>query len=133
VRAIAYSPDGRRLAAAAGSTITLRDVRTGKVLVTIEGYSHEPDSLSFSPDGRRLASGGGEGELGRGGGVKLWDTSTGLEVLSLGGPSDVVSCVAFSPDGGRLAAAVVAGPGLLFLGRAAGEVHVWDGRALAKE
>src|SRR5262249_52984639 len=127
VPAVAFSPDGRRLAVAAGETITLREAATGKVLVTIHGYSHEPASLVFSPDGRRLVSGGGEGELGRGGGVKLWDTATGLEVLSLGGPSDVISCVAVSPDGGRLAAA--AGSGMAFLGtQAVGEVTVWDGR-----
>jgi WD40 repeat protein/serine/threonine protein kinase len=129
IRALAFSPDGSRLAVAAGSTITLRETGTGKVLVTMEGYSHEPDSLAFSPDGQRLASGGGEGEIGRGGGVKLWDIATGLEVLTLGGPSDVISAVAFSPDGGRLAAAVVTGPGLLFLGQAGGEVRIWDGRS----
>jgi WD40 repeat protein len=129
VKALAFSPDGRRLAVATGSTITLRDAGTGKVLVTLEGYSHEADSLAFSPDGRRLASGGGEGELGRGGGVKLWDTATGLEVLSLGGPSEAISGVAFSPDGSRLATAAVLGPGILFLGQARGEVTIWDGRS----
>jgi WD40 repeat protein len=133
VQALAFSPDGSRLAVAAGSTITLREVGSGKVLVTMEGYSHEPDSLAFSPDGRRLASGGGEGELGRGGGVKLWDTSNGLEVLTLGGPSEVISAVAFSPDGGRLAAAAVTGPGIMFLGKAEGQVRFWDGRAVNKK
>jgi WD40 repeat protein len=131
VKALAFSPDGRRLAVAAGTTITLREAGTGKVLVTMEGYSHEADSLAFSPDGRRLASGGGEGELGRGGGVKLWDTATGLEVLSLGGPSEAISAVAFSPDGRRLATAAVLGPGILFLGQARAEVTIWDGRPLA--
>jgi WD40 repeat protein len=128
VKAVAFSPDGRRLAVAAGTTITLREAGTGKVLLTMEGYSHEADSLTFSPDGRRLASGGGEGELGRGGGVKLWDTATGLEVMRMGGPSDVISCMAFSRDSGRLATAAVTGPGIMFMGQSGGEVTVWDGR-----
>ena len=133
VRALAFTPDGHRLAVAAGSTITLRDVKTCKVHVTMEGYSHEASSLAFSPKGRRLASGGGEGQLGRGGGVKLWDTTTGLEVLTLGGASDVISLVAFSQDGTRLAAAVMTGPGLFALGQGAGEIRVWDGRPPAEK
>jgi WD40 repeat protein len=127
-QAIVFSPDGQRLAVAAGAAITLRAVSTGRVLMTIRTYAHEPASLAFSPDGKRLVSGGGEGELGRGGGVKLWDTATGLEVLSMGGPSDVISCVAFSPDGNRLATASARGPGYDILGQSAGEVTVWDGR-----
>ncbi len=130
VRAVAFSPDGRHLAVAAGPMITLHDPTTGKVQVTMNGYAHEPDSLAFSRDGRRLASGGGEGELGRGGGVKIWDTNTGLEVLSLGDPSDLVLAVAFSPDGGRLATSAVVGSGVLFLTQTPGQVTLWDGRAV---
>jgi len=99
----------------------------------MEGYSHEASSLAFSPKGRRLASGGGEGQMGRGGGVKLWDTTTGLEVLTLGGASDVISSVAFSQDGTRLAAAVMTGPGLFALGQGVGEIRVWDGRPPAEK
>ena len=127
VNAIAFSPDGRLLAVAVGAIITLRQTNTGKVLVTINGYSHQPNSLAFSPDSRRLASGGGE-VLGRGGGTKLWDTATGLEVLTLGGPSEAVLCVAFSPDGGRLATSAVLGAGVF--NQKAGQITIWDGRPL---
>jgi WD40 repeat protein len=130
VKAVAFSPDGRALAVASGSIITLHDTKTGKILVTMNGFSHEPDSLAFSPDGRRLASGGGEGQFDRGGGTKLWDTATGLEVLSLGDPSDVVRCIAFSPDSGRLATSAMDGSGVLFLSHAAAHVTIWDGHRL---
>ena len=128
-RAIAFSPDGRRLAVAAGETITLREAATGKVYVTIQGYSHEAASLAFSPDGRRLVSGGGESDLGHGGGVKVWDTTTGLELLSLGESSvELARGIRQPRDGGRLAAAMVTGPGIDFLGQTVGDVTVWDGR-----
>src|SRR5262249_47734932 len=58
----------------------------------------------FSPDGKRLATGGGEGDLGRGSGVKIWDLATGRETLNLGG-AHAVSHVSFRSDGRRLAAA----------------------------
>jgi WD40 repeat protein len=128
VKAIAFSPDGRLLAVASGTTITLRDARTGNVVVTVNGYAHEPDCLVFSPDGRRLASGGGEGELGRGGGTKLWDMATGMEVLTLGGPSEPVRCVTFSPDGGRLAASSGVSSAIIFSNQATGQVTLRDGR-----
>jgi WD40 repeat protein len=133
VKALAFSPDGQLLAVAMGPTITLREVSTGKVRITIQGYSHRSDSLAFSPDGRRLASGGGARELGRGGGFKLWDTTTGLEVLTLGDPSDAISCVTFSPDGGRLAASPVLGTVVPFLNQSSGEITLWDGRPVAKK
>ncbi len=133
VSALVFAPDGRRLAVAAESKITLHDVTSGKVLRTTQGYSHEPAMLAFSSDGRRLISGGGEGRMGRGGGVKLWDTATGLEMLTLGGASDVISALALSADGTRLAAARATGAGLFGLGQGGGEVHVWDGRPPAEK
>jgi serine/threonine protein kinase len=97
VLAVAYSPDGRRLASgSADRTVKIWDSATGKDLLTLNGHVSGPIvSVAFSPDGRRLAAGSF-------GAVKIWDSVTGEALVSLNG-GNVVEGVAFSPDGKRLA------------------------------
>ena len=113
IGALAFSPDGRRLAAAvrqSGSTssagqIKIWDVVTGQEVVTFAGAAGGTFALAFTPDGRRLASTGFYHRD-----VVLWETESGRELLALpiddprniGGPG--VDCrLAFSADGNRLA------------------------------
>jgi WD40 repeat protein len=132
ISAIAYSRDGRRLAVAAGSAVSIRDAATGRELLSLLGYAHHVFHMAFSPDGLRLATAGGEDEQTRkGGGVKLWDLATGEEVLHLGGPTDIVTQVAFDRDGRRLVAARTVGGGFLKeiapgFDQGAAELVVWD-------
>jgi WD40 repeat protein len=58
-RALAFSPDGRVLAAADGAdgSILLWDVATGKVRTRFAGHQGGAVSLAFAPDGRTLVSG----------------------------------------------------------------------------
>jgi WD40 repeat protein len=111
-----------------GDNVSIRDVPSGRDVLSWRGYHHRLSKMVFSPDGRRLATAVGGDELGRGGGVKLWDVVTGQELLSLGGASDVVTGIAFSPDGKRLASAHAQGG--LFGGvigtKLGGEVRIWD-------
>jgi WD40 repeat protein len=116
--AVAFSPDGRRLAAAArqgGGTasaglIKVWDLVTGREVVTFSGAAGGTYALAFTPDGRRLASTGFYHHD-----VVLWDTDSGRELLALpvddpgniGGPGND-SRLSFSPDGTRLA---LIGPG----------------------
>jgi uncharacterized protein with WD repeat len=55
---VAYSPDGRILAAADMEWIVLRDASKGAELATLVGknWNNEFAGIGFSPDGRALAS-----------------------------------------------------------------------------
>ena len=69
VFAVAFSPDGRRLASACmDGTVWLWDVATGKAVLSLRGHSHKVKALAFSPDGRKLLI-GDETTL------KLWDAT----------------------------------------------------------
>ena len=105
-RAVAVSPDGRRLAVASGTGIWLYDAALpGPPLQRLP--AEEVHSLAFSPDGTLLAAGGPEG-----GSVELWHVDTGQRIADIGPGS---GCVAFTPDGATLA-----------FGSPGGAVTLWD-------
>jgi WD40 repeat protein/Flp pilus assembly protein TadD len=112
---VAFSPDGRWLAAA-GDYVRVWDALTGQEVQTLRGHLGWVGSLAFSPDSRRLASGGVDGS------VKLWDVPTGYEPLGFAGFPGPVTSLAFSPNG-RYLAAVSRNANERDL---TGELRVWD-------
>src|SRR2546430_2284989 len=101
---VAFSPDGRLLAAGSGHTgILLWDAATGKETRRIDG-AHVGDSIAFSPDGKTLASTRNWQQGKAGAVVHLWDVATGTVCGQLRGDENLIRCAAFSPDGKLLAA-----------------------------
>lgn len=97
---LAFSPDGKSLAASTGDASTiLWDAATGRKVTSLGGGL--PDvaapAVAFSPDGKSLVAYGSPGHR-----MSVWDLATGRETFSLEvGP--VVGAVAFAPDGRMIA------------------------------
>ncbi len=108
VSGLAYSPDGKCIAAiGAGRALTLWDAATGKEVRQFPNIS-QPIGLAFSPDGKMIATTDNPY-------CYLWDVATGREVRRLKGHQNVVQGVAFSPDGKRVAT-----------GGSDGTLRLWD-------
>jgi WD40 repeat protein/DNA-binding SARP family transcriptional activator len=108
---IAFSPDGRLLAASWISQVLVWDVATGELRLRLPGQvvAGMATRLNFSPDSTRLAVANMDGQ------PKVWDLASGRELLALTGHAAPVEGIAFSPNGRRLAT-----------GDLAGVVKVWD-------
>lgn len=99
IRALAFSPDGRKLASGGEDTIIrVWDTSRGQELLSLEGHTDIVTSVTWSPDGQRLASGSDDKT------IRIWDAATGAQVSSpLLGHTNFVLGLAWSPDGKRLA------------------------------
>ncbi len=114
VQAVAFSPDGRRLAAAWGFTaedrravLAVFDIPSGRKAWEKSEPGTHILSLSYSPDGQSIASGcGWFNDFASVGFARLRDASTGEPIGQpiAGGPGGVL-CAAFSPDGREIALA----------------------------
>jgi WD40 repeat protein len=87
---LALSPDGSALASVERPIFEVRDVPTGRVVISVPNRDSH-DVLAFSPDGSKVVSDVGGSLMG-------WDVRTGQELPSFGSHKGDVTAVAFSPD-----------------------------------
>jgi WD40 repeat protein len=101
VLAIAYSPDGKMLAASDSSgEIRLWCVRDGQCLLTCSGHTNWVRAIKFSPDGRYLASSSDDRTL------KIWDLQEGICLQTIGDGIHSLG-FSFSPCGRYIASGSV--------------------------
>jgi len=106
IQAVAYSPDGARLATASRDhTVKIWDVGNGHELLTYAGHADAVRCLAFSTDGKWLASAGEEK------GIKIWDPMTGKDLINIKGDGEVTTSMVFSRDGNYLITGQAGAPG----------------------
>jgi WD40 repeat protein len=96
INAVAFSPDGQRLASASDDKTVKLWTADGKLLKTLSGHTNWVLDVSFSPDSQMLASASYDNT------VKLWSRQ-GKLMGTLRGHTDSVARVRFSPSGQILA------------------------------
>ncbi|MBI3205801.1 MAG: protein kinase [Myxococcales bacterium] len=110
--AVAFSPDGKRVAAAGTHPeVSVFEVETGALLETLPGHQSTVGALSFSPDGKLLVTVSADRT------ARIWTFGLGKARLlrTEEGFSHDVWVGAFAPDGSKLV-----------LGSRVGEVRVID-------
>jgi WD40 repeat protein len=95
----ALSPDGARIAAASGKTVTVFDSRSGATLATVPRGRYALARLVFSADGARIAIGD------QGGATRIWEVRTGAALTPPLLHNAAIDDLAFSPDGSLIATA----------------------------
>ncbi len=101
VRALAFSRDGKLLAAAGGlaareGEVKIWDVDSRKLVQTVAGHADCIYAVAFSLDGKSIATSSYD-KL-----IKLWDVSSGKEIRTFKDHIDAVYALVFTPDGKRL-------------------------------
>jgi WD40 repeat protein len=98
IRAVAFSPDSRRVVSAGDDRIVrVWDVSSRECQAELRGHTDTVFTAAFHPGGTRLAT------AGRDRAVWLWDLARGEEVARLAGHTDYIWSLAFSPNGKTLA------------------------------
>jgi len=120
VVAVAWSPDGTRIASGSGDqTVQVWDATSGAHPFIYRGHTTNINAVAWSParSNQRIASASGNSFFGGEHVVQIWDAATGVHILTYEGHTQPVLTVAWSPDGTHVAS-----------GGEDKTVQVWDAR-----
>ncbi len=102
INAIAWSPDGRRIASVGSDkSLQIWDASSGKLAFIYRHRSSAFNAVAWSFDNRRIATGNNDKT------VQVWDTLTRGVLCTYSGHTGYVNGVAWSPEGTRIASASV--------------------------
>jgi TPR repeat protein len=102
--AVAFSPDGRLLAAAVtaggrrGNAVQVWDLATGQLVQDLREHTQLITDLAFSPDGNRIASVGNDNTL------RIWNVKYGTLETTQKETKNNLLALAYSPDGKKIVA-----------------------------
>ncbi|HVB25844.1 MAG TPA: protein kinase [Ktedonobacteraceae bacterium] len=102
INAIAWSPDGRRIASVGkDKSMQVWDAASGKLTFIYRHRSSAFNAVAWSFDSRRIATGSNDKT------VQVWDALTRSTLCIYSGHTGYVNGVAWSPEGTRIASASV--------------------------
>ena len=98
---LTFSPDNKLLAAISNAdTVTLWDLKTGRIKYMLKKHNGTPTAFAFCPEGKNVAIGTRTGES------RIWDLCTEKTKLQIEMPDsespEEVSSLLYGPDGGSL-------------------------------
>jgi len=98
---VAWSPDGRRLAASSASdgTAFVWDIDTNSRICKLNGHEGEVHGLAWSPEGNYLATCSADGT------ARIWRVDECTEVRVIGNHEKTIRDIAWSANGKRIATA----------------------------
>jgi hypothetical protein len=125
VEAVAWSPDGKRIASASlDKTVQVWDAADGGHVLTYRGHTDQVFTLAWSPDGKRLASGSQDTT------VQVWDAVDGKHYFTYTRHSGGVLGVAWSPDSTRIASASLDNTAQVWDAADGGHVFFYNGHVI---
>lgn len=99
VNAVAWEPDGKRVASADDNgTVHIWDANGGGGVTIYSGPSGAIQTLSWAPDGQTIAAGYNTGT------VQLWDAATGAQRYTYQSNASTIAQLAWAPDSKSIAA-----------------------------
>jgi WD40 repeat protein len=96
IAALAFTRDGKTLAAGTANAIHLWRVKDGTELNPVDGHQAEITAVAFAPDGKSVATGSFDGT------VRLWEAATGKPLRKLADHPFGVPYLAFTDQGKQL-------------------------------